>query len=60
MLLFATEGRHHQTVLNFAENLKAHAGDPAELRSEPGVMALWAEQNAKSPPPTEVSARALS
>ena len=28
-LLFATEGRDHQTVLDFAADLKAHVGDPA-------------------------------
>jgi transposase len=31
-LLFATEGREHQTVLDFAADLKAHGGDPAEVR----------------------------
>jgi transposase len=31
-LLFATEGRDHQTVLDFAADLKAHGGDPAEVR----------------------------
>jgi transposase len=31
-LLFATEGRDHQTVLDFADDLKAHGGDPAEVR----------------------------
>lgn len=31
-LLLATEGRDHQTVLDFAGDLKAHRGDPAELR----------------------------
>ncbi|MCE2691934.1 MAG: ISL3 family transposase, partial [Rubrivivax sp.] len=31
-LLFATEGRTHQTVLDFAADLKAHGGDPAEVR----------------------------
>ena len=31
-LLFATEGRNHQTVLDFAADLKAHGGDPAEVR----------------------------
>jgi transposase len=31
-LLFATEGRDHQTVLDFAADLKAHGGEPAELR----------------------------
>ena len=31
-LLFATEGRDHQTVLDFAVDLKAHGGDPAEVR----------------------------
>jgi transposase len=31
-LLFATEGRDHQTVLDFATDLKTHGGDPAEVR----------------------------
>ncbi|HNM41625.1 MAG TPA: ISL3 family transposase [Giesbergeria sp.] len=30
-LLFATEGRDHQTVLDFATDLKAHGGDPAKV-----------------------------
>ncbi len=30
-LLFATEGRDHQTVVEFAANLEAHGGDPAEV-----------------------------
>jgi transposase len=31
-LLFATAGRDHQTVVEFAADLKAHGGDPAEVR----------------------------
>ena len=31
-LLFATEGRDHQTVLDFVEDLKAHGGDPADVQ----------------------------
>ena len=31
-LLFATEGRDHQTVLEFAADLKAHGGDPNQVR----------------------------
>ena len=31
-LLFSTEGRDHQSVLDFAADLKAHGGDPAEVR----------------------------
>lgn len=31
-LLFATEGREHHTVVDFAVDLKAHGGDPAEVR----------------------------
>ena len=30
-LLFATAGRSHQTVLDFAADLQAHGGDPAEV-----------------------------
>lgn len=31
-LLFATEGRDHQTVLDFAADLKAHGDDPAQVQ----------------------------
>ena len=31
-LLFATQGRDHQTVLDFAVDLQAHGGDPAQVR----------------------------
>lgn len=31
-LLFAAEGRSHQAVIDFAADLKAHGGDPAEVR----------------------------
>lgn len=31
-LLFACEGRDHQTVAGFVEDLKAHGGDPAQVR----------------------------
>jgi transposase len=31
-LVFATEGRDHQTVLAFAADLRAHGGDPAQVR----------------------------
>lgn len=31
-LLFACEGRSHQTVLDFVADLKAHGGDPAQVR----------------------------
>jgi len=31
-LLFATEGRDHQTVVDFAADLKAHGGEPAQVR----------------------------
>jgi len=31
-LLFATQGRDHQTVVEFAADLKAHGGDPADVR----------------------------
>jgi transposase len=31
-LLFATQGRDHQTVADFAADLKAHGGDPAQVR----------------------------
>ena len=31
-LLFATEGRDHQTVVDFASDLKAHGGDPEAVQ----------------------------
>ncbi len=31
-LLLATEGRDHQTVVDFASELKTHGGDPAQVR----------------------------
>ena len=31
-LLFGTEGRDHQTVLEFAEDLKAHGGEPDQVQ----------------------------
>lgn len=31
-LLFATEGKEHQTVVDFAADLKAHGGDPAQVQ----------------------------
>lgn len=31
-LLFATEGRDHQTVVEFAADLQAHGGDPGQVR----------------------------
>lgn len=31
-LLFATEGRDHQTVIDFAADLKAHGGDPGQVQ----------------------------
>ena len=30
-LLFACEGRDHQAVVDFADDLKAHGGDPAQI-----------------------------
>ena len=30
-LLFACEGRDHQTVVDFADDLKAHGGEPAQI-----------------------------
>lgn len=30
-LLFACEGKDHQTVVNFAKDLKAHGGDPEQI-----------------------------
>jgi transposase len=50
-LLFATEGRDHQTVLDFAADLKAHGGDPAEVRHVCMAMsAAYAKGSAQALP----------
>ena len=55
-LLFATEGRDHQTVLAFAEDLKVHGGDPAEVKHVCiDMSAAYAKGVAAALPQAEVS-----
>lgn len=55
-LLFATEGRTHQTVLDFAADLKAHGGDPAEVEHVcMDMSAAYALGAAKALPKAQIS-----
>jgi transposase len=55
-LLFATEGRDHQTVLDFVEDLKAHGGDPAEVRHVcMDMSAAYAKGVAQALPEAQIS-----
>jgi len=55
-LLFATEGRDHQTVVQFADDLKAHGGDPAEIKHVcMDMSAAYAKGVAAALPQAEVS-----
>jgi len=55
-LLFATEGRDHRTVLEFAEDLKAHGGDPAEVQHVCiDMSAAYAKGVATALPQAEIS-----
>lgn len=55
-LLFATEGRSHQTVLDFAADLKAHGGGPAEVRHVcMDMSAAYALGVAKALPAAQIS-----
>jgi hypothetical protein len=60
-LLFATEGRDHQTVLDFAADLKAHGGDPAEVRHVcMDMSAAYAKGRAQALPQAPPSATTAS
>lgn len=55
-LLFATEGRTHHTVLDFVADLKAHGGDPAEVRHVcVDMSAAYALGVAKALPEAQIS-----
>ena len=55
-LLFATEGRSHQTVLDFVADLKAHGGDPAQVRHVcMDMSAAYALGVAKALPQAQIS-----
>lgn len=55
-LLFATEGRSHQTVLDFVADLKAHGGDPAKVRHVcMDMSAAYALGVAKALPQAQIS-----
>ncbi|GIX25292.1 MAG: ISL3 family transposase ISMac21 [Caldimonas sp.] len=55
-LLFATEGRDHQTVVDFAADLKAHGGDPAEVRHVcMDMSAAYAKGTTMAPPQALIS-----
>jgi transposase len=55
-LLFATEGRSHQTVADFAADLKAHGGDPAAVRHVcMDMSAAYAKGAAMALPQADIS-----
>lgn len=55
-LLFAAEGRDHQTVVDFAQDLKAHGGDPAEVRHVcMDMSAAYAKGVEKALPEAQIS-----
>ena len=55
-LLFATVGRDHQTVLDFAADLKAHGGDPAAVRHVcMDMSAAYAKGTAMALPQAQIS-----
>lgn len=55
-LLFATEGRDHQTVVDFAADIKAHGGDPAEVRHVcMDMSAAYAKGTAMALPHAQIS-----
>lgn len=55
-LLLATEGRDHQTVVDFAADLKAHGGDPAEVRHVcMDMSAAYAKGVAQALPAAQIS-----
>ena len=55
-LLFATEGKDHHTVLDFAADLQAHGGDPAEVRHVcMDMSAAFAKGAAQALPQADIS-----
>jgi len=56
LLLFATGGRDHQTVLDFAADSKARGGDPAEVRHMYlDMSAAYAEEAGMALPQADIS-----
>jgi transposase len=55
-LLFATEGRDHKTVVDFAADLKAHGGDPAGVRHVcMDMSAAYAKGTGQALPQAQIS-----
>ena len=55
-LLFACEGRDHQTVLDFAADLKAHGGDPDQVQHVcMDMSAAYAKGAAQALPMADIS-----
>ena len=55
-LLYACEGRDHQTVLGFADDLKAHGGDPAQIKHVcQDMSAAYAKGVAQALPQAQIS-----
>ncbi len=55
-LLFATEGRDHQTVVDFATDLIAHGGDPEQIRHVcQDMSAAYAKGVAQALPKAQIS-----
>ena len=54
--LFACEGRNHQTVVNFAADLKAHGGDPDRIEHVcQDMSAAFAKGVAEALPDAQIS-----
>ena len=55
-LLYACEGRDHQTVVDFADDLKAHGGDPAQIKDVcQDMSAAYAKGVALALPQAQIS-----
>jgi len=55
-LLFACEGRDHQTVVDFADDLKAHGGDPEQIKHVcQDMSAAYAKGVAAALPQAQIS-----
>ena len=55
-LLYACEGRDHQTVVDFADDLKAHGGDPAQIKHVcQDMSAAYAKGVAQALPQAQIS-----
>lgn len=55
-LLFACEGRDHQTVVDFADDIKAHGGDPEQIKHVcQDMSAAYAKGVAAALPKAQIS-----